>query len=308
MVNRTKLLNDLEKNNFNRFKSFTSPFKASARRNLAKILENVRTGPETLIVVPPIARGGNWLYEWLRADQISQENKALAFLTYREDMNPWLDEFPMLKNLTKDKNFVKFKTKRIIGAHQDIYKHFSEKELDNFIEKYLLSPSFVNRQENSKKYVTPETLVINVRRGDYYSNKTVHYDFGIHTIEYIKLSLHLALKNLTPSNIIVVSDDLNWCARNLKFLTRIAPTSFEKIGSGMFDDLATLSVAHHLILTNTTFGYWGAYIANRSENCFVYAPNIHQRGVNSHPAPQQHKKNWIQVHPPENLDSWLEEE
>lgn len=306
MLKNTKRNKSIEKAYKNLHRLTTDSLKTYMRGALAKILENYRNGPETLIIIPPIARGGNWLYEWLKADQISRQSGAAAFLAYREDMDPWLKEFPMLQQLTRDKSYVKFKTKRIIGVHQDINSEFSNQDLRNFIEKYLLSPSFINRQQKSKKYITKNSLVINVRRGDYYSDERVHYDFGINTVEYLKIALQRALKNHTPRNIVVVSDDLEWCRNNLEFLNLVSPTSFQKIGKDMFDDLAALSVARHLILTNTTFGYWGAYIGNRDENCFVYVPNIHQRGMSLNSTPQQHEKSWIQIKPPTYLKTWLE--
>lgn len=308
MVDNTEGIKAFEKHSRNRYKSITTPLKTYTRGTLAKILENYRNGPETLVVVPPIARGGNWLYEWLRANQIAEQNGAPSFLIYREGMDPWLEEFPQLKNLTREKDYVRFRTKRVIGVNQNINKMFSKSELKEFINSYLLSPSFIARQENSKKYVDSTSLVINVRRGDYYSNSAVHHNFGIDTIEYIKYALREARKNLSPSNIVVVSDDLEWCRQNLQFLNYSASTRFEKIGNDFFDDLATLSVANNLILTNTTFGYWGAYIANRDDNCFVYAPNIHQRGVAQGGIPNQHEHNWVQIEPPNSWKSWLEDD
>ena len=49
----------------------------------------------------------------------------------------------------------------------------------------------------------------------------------------------------------------------------------------MFDDLAVLACAKRLILANSTFSYWGAFIAQvlgaQLEN--IVAPAFHQGGV-----------------------------
>lgn len=309
-MNKDSRMKEFEKHKLSRFPVITAYAKKSTRAVVGSILKFVRTGPETVVLTPPVARGGNWLYEWLRAEQIAQDTHSPAFLIETQGMEPWLAEFPKLKELTKDSSHLRFRSMRVIGVSQKIRELFSDQEVNNFIDKYLLSDSFVRRQERAKETVTSESLVINIRRGDYYSNPVVHRDFGIDTVLYVKTALDLAVKDHAPNNIVVVSDDLNWCKENLAFLTEVAPTTFEKLGSDMFDDLAAVSVASRLILTNTTFGYWGAYIANRAGQCSIYAPNIHERDKSTtsprNNAPHQHQTSWIQVAPPAPYRSWLE--
>lgn len=309
-MNTDNRMKEFEKHKLSKFPYATAYAKKSIRASIGTILKLVRTGPETVVIVPPIARGGNWLYEWLRAEKIAQDTHAPAFLVKTQAMEPWLVEFPRLRELTKDSTHKRFRSLRVIGVSQKIRELFSEQEVNSFIDKYLLSDSFVRRQERAKETVTSESLVINIRRGDYYSNPIVHKDFGIDTVTYVKTALSLAVKDRRPDKIVVVSDDLNWCKENLAFLTEVAPTTFEKLGSDMFDDLATISVASRLILTNTTFGYWGAYIANRGGQCSIYAPNIHERDESStlprNDAPHQHQADWVQVAPPAPYRSWLE--
>ena len=47
----------------------------------------------------------------------------------------------------------------------------------------------------------------------------------------------------------------------------------------MFGDLAVLAAAHRLILTNTTFGYWGGYIADALNQAQVWVPSEHELKV-----------------------------
>lgn len=309
-MNTDNRMKEYEKNKLSKFPNATAYTKRSIRAFLGTILKFVRTGPETVILVPSVARGGNWLYEWLRAEKISQDTQAPAFLVKTQAMEPWLAEFPKLQELTKDSTHLRFRSMRIIGFSQKIRELFSEQEINSFIDTYLLSDSFVRRQQRAQETVTSQSLVINIRRGDYYSNPLVHQDFGIDTVEYVKTALRLATKNQVPDKVVVVSDDLAWCRENLSFLAETAPAIFEKLGADMFDDLATISVASHLILTNTTFGYWGAYIANREGLCSIYAPNIHERDRNiaspKNWVPHQHQTDWFQVSPPSPYKSWLE--
>lgn len=289
------------------FKPFVNKF----RKNIINpTISHIRTGPETIIVVPDVARGGNWLYEWMRAELYWNKNQAPAFLLHNSGMDAWLDEFPNLNKYTRPVSARRFRSLRATGFSQDIEGLFSQSDLKNFIENNLLSLKFEERRTKAKQLVNENTLVLNVRRGDYYTSPTIHKMFGIDTVTYIRTAISQAIEKNMPSNIIVVSDDLKWCNQNLNFLTDIAPTKFDKFGHDMFDDLALLSVARRLILTNTTFGYWGAYIANINNDAEIYAPSHHENtkwsSYHVRKTPMQHQDNWIQINPPQGWSSWLE--
>ena len=62
--------------------------------------------------------------------------------------------------------------------------------------------------------VTPGTLTVNVRRGDYYG--TVHEaEFGIRIVPYVAAALALQAARAPLGHVQVVSDDLPWCQANL---------------------------------------------------------------------------------------------
>lgn len=310
MLNDDERTASYRKQQDSRFAGFRQQLGLFRGKLVTFALAKIRTGPETVILVPPVARGGNWLYEWLRAQQEEEHQQAPAFLLETSGMEAWLQEFPALEGYTRPPQALRFRSRRLIGFSQKIEENFSREELRTFIEKNLLSEPFCHRQEKARKIVQENTLVVNIRRGDYYSLDTIHKLFGIDTAAYVRAALALALEKGKPSNIVVTSDDLDWCAQNLAFLNEVAPTRFEKFGEGMFDDLALLSVARRLILTNTTFGYWGAYMANLNYDAEIYAPNLHQDMRNTSMAhlrvPVQHQHNWVQVHPPVGWSSWLE--
>lgn len=310
MLNDDERTASYRKQQDSRFADFRQHLGLAKGKLVTFALAKIRTGPETVILVPPVARGGNWLYEWMRAQQKEELQQAPAFLLETTGMEAWLQEFPALRRYTRPPQALRFRSHRLIGFSQKIEENFSQEELRTFIKKNLFSESFCRRQEKARDLVQENTLVVNIRRGDYYSLDTIHRLFGIDTVAYLHAALDLALDKGKPSNIVVTSDDLDWCSQNLAFLDEVAPTCFEKFGEGMFDDLAVLSVARRLILTNTTFGYWGAYMANLNYDAEVYAPNIHQdlrdTSFADRKIPIQHQCNWVQVQPPAGWSSWLE--
>lgn len=310
MLQNNQRINSYTKRQENKLICINSLINKMRKNIINTAISRIRTGPETIIMVPDIARGGNWLYEWMRAELYTNKNQAPAFLIHTPGMEGWLDEFPNLDKYTRPASARRFKSLRAAGFGQDIEGLFSHSDLKNFIENNLLSLSFERRRAKAKQLVNINTLVINVRRGDYYTSPTIHKMFGIDTVTYIRAAIAQAIEINIPSNIVVVSDDLKWCRQNLSFLSDVAPTRFDKFGEDMFDDLALLSVAHRLILTNTTFGYWGAYIANINYDAEIYAPSQHQDARSSsyhmRKIPMQHQHNWVQINPPHGWTSWLE--
>ncbi len=284
--------------------------KNTYRKMTARLLEPLRTGPDKFLIIPPIARGGNWLYEWLEAYSSKQKTGHPAYIQYRPSMDPWIQEFPLLDQLTLEKNKIKFRTIREIGVHQNIQNNFTDGQLKNFIHKVLLSSeNFQMRRRELSSSIDKDSLVINIRRGDYYTSPAISQRFGIDTIGYIKKAVPQAFKESQYKKLLFISDDLKWCRENLSFLKSFAPVDFKKYGKDMFDDLALLSLADNIVLTNTTFGYWGAYIACIDHPTGVWAANIHERGgsINSRTGqPIQHLPTWQLVSPDSARLSWLD--
>lgn len=276
-----------------------------ARSWASPLLTRVRVGPEKVIMIPLVARGGNWLYEWMKASTETAQTGQSVKVAERPGMTDWLNEFPELAKITIPPQNIRWRSKRDLGANFDIEGDFTPAERQHFIEKVLLSSSkFAQRRESARRAFSDNPLIINIRRGDYYSHPVIHQNFGIDTVAYVKEAASQCLKIHLPQQIVVVSDDLPWCAENLSFLQEFAPTKFDKFGNSMFDDLAVLSIAKYLILTNTTFGYWGGYIASLMEDATVWVPDIHERHGREGDHPVQHLASWIPVFPPTN--SWLE--
>lgn len=60
--------------------------------------------------------------------------------------------------------------------------------------------------------------------------------------------------------LVIVSDDISWCQALLSWLSRFGEMSYFT-GSDPLGHFATLIGARRLVLTNSTFSYWGAYLS-----------------------------------------------
>ncbi|WP_303966453.1 alpha-1,2-fucosyltransferase [Rothia mucilaginosa] len=287
----------------------TNFFNSVRHKYLSQYIDMLRRGNKIILLSPKIARGGNWLYFWAQAAALRHHGKDKASLLYGPGMDAWIEEFPRLNAITARDADYGFFTRRSGYFPSDIETDIGEEDLHYFVREYILpSERFSKRLEQAEDFIDEKTLVINVRRGDYYSVPLIKKEFGLDTTTYV----HEAVKHLqtiiNPSKIIFVSDDLKWCRENLSQLSSIAPCSFEKMGPSMFDDLALIAHAPYLILTNTTFGYWGAYIGELLDQKVVLSPGIHQDipvGAPSYQErPHMHRVRWISVEHPERKN-WI---
>lgn len=113
-----------------------------------------------------------------------------------------------------------------------------------------------------KKYFTKDTTSLHVRRGDYIKKshkfKNLDKKYYCNALNYINKSDY----------ILVFSDDINWCKKNLDIDERFIFIEGEKD----YIDLYMMSMCNNNIIANSSFSWWGAYL-NEHKNKIVVAPN-----------------------------------
>jgi len=104
------------------------------------------------------------------------------------------------------------------------------------------------------------TVAMHIRRGDYL--KTTHL------AECSEEYYQNAIKDFTECDIIVFSDDIEWCKVNFK------GNNFIFIeGEEDYIDLYLMSMCKNNIIANSSFSWWGAWL-NNNKNKKVVAPKI----------------------------------
>jgi len=109
-----------------------------------------------------------------------------------------------------------------------------------------------------KQFTNP--IALHVRRGDFVWNNKNHPPLGL---DYYESALKLFDSD---REVIIFSDDTEWCKDQELFADdRFAVAE----GGDQFYDMCLMSLCDDFIIANSTFSWWGAWLANRGK---VVAP------------------------------------
>lgn len=115
-----------------------------------------------------------------------------------------------------------------------------------------------------------EAISLHVRRGDYIANPTYFSVHGVCSLDYYKAAVDEMVEAVPSPHFFVFSDDPEWTSENLRFshpVTYVQHNGEDKD----YEDLRLMSCCKHHIIANSTFSWWGAWLAS-NENKIVIAP------------------------------------
>lgn len=227
----------------------------------ARLLSVVRRGPRQVLWVPDNVNLGNFLYHWLRAHRDQTSGLDVRARTSAA-MRPWLEAIPQASRLVVAPEEVRFGDLRVMGMHQDWGVDYDGETLHRFVREILLPSGALHEHPATELGV--DDLVINVRRGDYYSHPVHFQTYGFDQSDYIRQAVELSLQVGGPiPRIHLVTDGLTWCRETLGWLQDYTDSlTFCEPGESARENFATIASARRIALTNSTFGYWAAYVAN----------------------------------------------
>jgi len=108
-----------------------------------------------------------------------------------------------------------------------------------------------------------ETICIQVRRGDYVGNPN-YYQLPI-TFYLDALITHFP--NWRKCNILVTSDDIEYCRVHFECLPNV---TFSPLKSEI-EDMALASCCDHFIISNSTWGWWAAWLGEKVNTKVVHS-------------------------------------
>ena len=186
--------------------------------------------------------------------KFSRKEIPVENIKYEEKEDTY-NTLPKLKNLT------------LCGFYQS-YRYFDDIR-DELINKYFVPNDSIKKRLAEFK-ISPNAVGVSVRRGDYLMLQQNHCVLGD---DYYTSALDNYCQD--GDQLFVFSDDFVWCKE--KFGDSAIYVS-EDIGVQLF----LMTKMKHLILSNSTFAWWGAYLNTQGGNIVIpdpwYGPNYDGRG------------------------------
>jgi hypothetical protein len=233
----------------------------------------------TTILLPQESFGvGNLLYFWLQA-AVRRRRGQEAAVRWTSRTGEWSPVFPSaveeLVVRSEDVSF--FSPREVHSVYQDLGTDFTLDDLRAFTDSHLLAGPFAGLVAAAP---VAADLTINVRRGDYYSVPAFRGRYSFDVVEYVGVALAAARERAEVGSVLLVSDDLDWCRLKLASVLQGLDVRFPLPGTPAPQQLAILAASRRLVLTNSTFSYWGAHLSNAvhgGNHADIHAPWFHSR-------------------------------
>ena len=152
---------------------------------------------------------------------------------------------------------IQAKDKLKLGGFFQSWKYFEDIK-DLLLNKYF-KPSNEVSKIISKYNISENSLGISVRRGDYLMLQNNHC---VLTLDYYQDAINTHFKN-NIDQIYIFSDDIEWCKS-------VFGDQVNYVNDSIGVQLFLMSKMKHLIMSNSTFAWWGAYL--NQNNGIIVAP------------------------------------
>lgn len=176
--------------------------------------------------------------------------------------------------------------KNILSGYFQSYV-YAESLKKNFSKVFTSAPDSRWARDLENQITKEEPICLHLRRGDYWKEASI----GVLSVEYYFAALRMMLSQLGEKSIWVFAEhqeDLNEFIQhfpNLRFRLVVSPKDVHP-----FEVLRIFSKGSGLIIANSTFSWWGAFLAKK---CIVVAPS---RWFVSQPDPDQLiPPSWLRV-------------
>lgn len=241
---------------------------------------------------------GNQLFQWAVTKNLSliyntEYYFEMGYFYGGSQWNYELDKFERIKSIPNfhnpsltvipdDFHYKKIPDNSFLYGYWQSEKYFKENE-DAIRNDIKISKELKEYIFEKYPILNEKVLSIHIRRGDYVNLSHVH---PIQTIEYYKNAYDIINDN--SINVMIFSDDIDWCKEYIKFNNISYITNETNIV-----DLYLMSSCTHHIIANSSFSWWGAWIGE-NKNKTVIAPK-NWFGANGYNSSDIVPENWIKI-------------
>lgn len=123
--------------------------------------------------------------------------------------------------------------------------------------------SYQRMIENAESSVS-----IHVRRGDYVNNLAAFETHGVCSVSYYRNAISLIRKKIVKPHFFVFTNDPLWVNKELEDIFADVEVTFVE-GNSQEEDLWLMSQAKHHIIANSSFSWWGAWLAKHDAQIVI---------------------------------------
>jgi hypothetical protein len=122
------------------------------------------------------------------------------------------------------------------------------------------TPLLRSGSEIASEIQASDSVCLHVRRGDFINNLVAAKVHGFIGMDYIRRAIGVVTAKIRRPHFFVFSDDIAWCREKIRL---DYPTTFvgrDDGGREFGDDFRLMTLCRHFIISNSTFGWWAAWL------------------------------------------------
>lgn len=264
-------------------------------------IRNIFSENQWIAIRREVTESKFWVHDWKYAEAITKAFISQGIdikkveTSKNKNSKDYLNAcYEIYRNLKKtpygyylDKLLVKLKVNNVnkFSIEKEAFCHDERNLYTGHFLKFMYKGSGIERIENEirKKFTFPElhdkknkevaeflsevnSVSVHIRRGDFLKLNHLYYENG-----YFKRAVKFIKKNVRNPKFIIFcdSESYKWAKDNLNTL------GFEKsddiyfidwnVESESYRDMQLMTLCKHNIITNSSFGWWGAYLNNNKD-------------------------------------------
>lgn len=135
------------------------------------------------------------------------------------------------------------------------------------------------------------SVSVHVRRGDYITNTRANQSHGTCSVQYYNEAMAYIREVEHNPEFFIFSDDPEWAAANIGDRSGNCYHVTWNTGPESFNDMRLMSLCKHHIIANSSFSWWGAWLAEHSDGCVIAPARWFRQARKRDPVPIR----WIRI-------------
>lgn len=159
---------------------------------------------------------------------------------------------------------------------------------DRLLKEFTFGAPNAYNTKLAQEIENSQSVGIHIRRGDYLKEPEF---LGICGLDYYQRAINQLLAEDNARTFYIFSNDIAWCKENIQPLLQDAVVHYvtENTGRSSCWDLFLMSRCRSLVIANSSFSWWGAFLNKHARRIIVPA-----KWINSKPQIDIYPPMWIQ--------------